>query len=84
MTSSSAYYYTKVMSELFLHSSSHSGVSFHDISSMADFWNVSMVSPGLSTLLSMATCQALGMSDCGSGHMQSADGSGMREAGEAG
>lgn len=43
-----------------------------------------MVSPGLSALLSMATCQALGMSKCGSGHMQSADGSGMREAGEAG
>ncbi|XP_055976824.1 polycystin-2-like protein 1 [Sorex fumeus] len=39
MTSSSAYYYTKVMSELFLHSQADSGVSFHTISSMADFWD---------------------------------------------
>ncbi|CAH6952351.1 Pkd2l1 [Phodopus roborovskii] len=39
MTSSSAYYYTKVMSELFLHTSSDSGVSFQTISSMADFWD---------------------------------------------
>ncbi|XP_048663097.1 polycystic kidney disease 2-like 1 protein isoform X2 [Marmota marmota marmota] len=39
MTSSSAYYYTKVMSELFLHTPSNTGVSFQDISSMADFWD---------------------------------------------
>ncbi|XP_012789905.2 polycystic kidney disease 2-like 1 protein [Sorex araneus] len=39
MTSSSAYYYTKVMSELFLRSPADSGVSFHTISSMADFWD---------------------------------------------
>ncbi|XP_045658830.1 polycystic kidney disease 2-like 1 protein isoform X1 [Ursus americanus] len=39
MTSSSAYYYTKVMSELFLHTSSDTGVSFQAISSMADFWD---------------------------------------------
>ncbi|XP_036920059.1 polycystic kidney disease 2-like 1 protein isoform X1 [Sturnira hondurensis] len=39
MTSSSAYYYTKVMSELFLHTSSGTRVSFQAISSMADFWN---------------------------------------------
>ncbi|KAK7810931.1 hypothetical protein U0070_013585 [Myodes glareolus] len=39
MTSSSAYYYTKVMSELFLHTPSTSGVSFQTISSMADFWD---------------------------------------------
>ncbi|KAM5322233.1 polycystin-2-like protein 1 isoform 2-T3 [Glossophaga mutica] len=39
MTSSSAYYYTKVMSELFLHTSSDTRVSFQAISSMADFWN---------------------------------------------
>ncbi|XP_039770201.1 polycystic kidney disease 2-like 1 protein [Ornithorhynchus anatinus] len=38
MTSSNAYYYTKVMSELFLQSSSGTGVSFQRISSMADFW----------------------------------------------
>uniref|UniRef100_G3TE93 Polycystin-2-like protein 1 n=1 Tax=Loxodonta africana TaxID=9785 RepID=G3TE93_LOXAF len=39
MTSSSAYYYTKVMSELFLHTPSDTGVSFQTISSMADFWD---------------------------------------------
>nr|XP_034376223.1 polycystic kidney disease 2-like 1 protein [Arvicanthis niloticus] len=39
MTSSSAYYYTKVMSELFLQTPSHSGVSFQTISSMSDFWD---------------------------------------------
>ncbi|XP_039727442.1 polycystin-2-like protein 1 isoform X3 [Pteropus medius] len=39
MTSSSAYYYTKVMSELFLHTSSNTGVSFQAISSMEDFWD---------------------------------------------
>ncbi|XP_031240865.1 polycystic kidney disease 2-like 1 protein [Mastomys coucha] len=39
MTSSSAYYYTKVMSELFLHTPSDSGVSFQTISSMSDFWD---------------------------------------------
>ncbi|KAF5911302.1 hypothetical protein HPG69_019670 [Diceros bicornis minor] len=39
MTSSSAYYYTKVMSELFLHTPSDTGVSFQSISSMADFWD---------------------------------------------
>eukprot|EP00069_Balaena_mysticetus_P022085 bmy_14125T0 len=39
MTSSSAYYYTKVMSELFLHTPSDTGVPFQAISSMADFWD---------------------------------------------
>ncbi|MBZ3874533.1 Polycystic kidney disease 2-like 1 protein [Sciurus carolinensis] len=39
MTSSCAYYYTKVMSELFLHTPSDTGVSFQAISSMADFWD---------------------------------------------
>ncbi|XP_070288616.1 polycystin-2-like protein 1 isoform X4 [Myotis yumanensis] len=39
MTSSSAYYYTKVMSELFLHTPSDTRVSFQAISSMADFWD---------------------------------------------
>ena len=45
MTSSSAYYYTKVMSELFLHSPSDTGISFQAISSMEDIWEVSMRSP---------------------------------------
>ncbi|KAM9068995.1 polycystin-2-like protein 1 isoform 1-T1 [Sarcophilus harrisii] len=39
MTSSSAYYYTKVMSELFLETPSATGVSFQTISSMKDFWS---------------------------------------------
>nr|XP_025033676.1 polycystic kidney disease 2-like 1 protein [Pelodiscus sinensis] len=38
MTSTNAYYYTKVMSDLFLHTPSDSGVSFQSISSMAEFW----------------------------------------------
>jgi len=41
MTSSSAYYYTKVMSELFLQTSTDGRVSFQSIGSMADFWGVS-------------------------------------------
>ncbi|XP_074855560.1 polycystin-2-like protein 1 [Carettochelys insculpta] len=38
MTSTNAYYYTKVMSDLFLHTPSDSGVSFQSVSSMAEFW----------------------------------------------
>uniref|UniRef100_A0A8C0GKI8 Polycystin 2 like 1, transient receptor potential cation channel n=1 Tax=Chelonoidis abingdonii TaxID=106734 RepID=A0A8C0GKI8_CHEAB len=38
MTSTNAYYYTKVMSDLFLQTSSDSGVSFQSIGSMAEFW----------------------------------------------
>ncbi|XP_048362000.1 polycystic kidney disease 2-like 1 protein isoform X2 [Sphaerodactylus townsendi] len=38
MTSSNAYYYTKVMSDLFLQTSADNGVSFQSIGSMADFW----------------------------------------------
>ncbi|NWX66897.1 PK2L1 protein, partial [Promerops cafer] len=38
MTSSNAYYYTKVMSELFLQTSTDGHVSFQSIGSMADFW----------------------------------------------
>ncbi|XP_060096937.1 polycystin-2-like protein 1 [Heteronotia binoei] len=38
MTSSNAYYYTKVMSDLFLQSSSDNRISFQAIGSMADFW----------------------------------------------
>ncbi|NXO15531.1 PK2L1 protein, partial [Oriolus oriolus] len=38
MTSSNAYYYTKVMSELFLQTSTDGRVTFQSISSMADFW----------------------------------------------
>lgn len=41
MTSSNAYYYTKVMSELFLQTSTDGRVSFQSIGSMADFWVVS-------------------------------------------
>uniref|UniRef100_A0A8D2J050 Polycystin 2 like 1, transient receptor potential cation channel n=1 Tax=Varanus komodoensis TaxID=61221 RepID=A0A8D2J050_VARKO len=41
MTSTNAYYYTKVMSELFLQTSSDSGISFQDIGSMAEFWEYS-------------------------------------------
>ncbi|XP_046885450.1 polycystic kidney disease 2-like 1 protein [Hypomesus transpacificus] len=38
MTSSSTYYYTKVMTGLFVNTPSDSGVQFQSISSMADFW----------------------------------------------
>nr|XP_060623069.1 polycystin-2-like protein 1 [Anolis sagrei ordinatus] len=44
MTSSNAYYYTKVMSDLFLQSSSDTSGSFESIGSMADFWGVSKTS----------------------------------------
>ncbi|PKU33984.1 polycystic kidney disease 2-like 1 hypothetical protein [Limosa lapponica baueri] len=46
MTSSNAYYYTKVMSELFLQTSSDGRVSFQSIGSMADFWVVSTTTGG--------------------------------------
>ncbi|XP_060697748.1 polycystin-2-like protein 1 [Hemiscyllium ocellatum] len=39
MTSSNAYYYTKVMSNLFLSTAVDSGVTFQTIHSMADFWS---------------------------------------------
>ncbi|KAL8186750.1 UNVERIFIED_CONTAM: Polycystic kidney disease 2-like 1 protein [Gekko kuhli] len=42
MTSSNAYYYTKVMSDLFLYSSSDNRISFQSIGSMVDFWAVSI------------------------------------------
>ncbi|XP_060896923.1 polycystin-2-like protein 1 [Labrus mixtus] len=38
MTSSSTYYYTKVMTDLFVNTASESGVRFQSISTMADFW----------------------------------------------
>ncbi|XP_078497207.1 polycystin-2-like protein 1 [Lissotriton helveticus] len=38
MTSSNTYYYTKVMSNLFLGTSADNGVTFQSIGSMADFW----------------------------------------------
>lgn len=41
MTSSNTYYYTKVMSNLFLSTAVDTGVTFQTIRSMADFWNVS-------------------------------------------
>uniref|UniRef100_A0A4W3GDS1 Polycystin 2 like 1, transient receptor potential cation channel n=1 Tax=Callorhinchus milii TaxID=7868 RepID=A0A4W3GDS1_CALMI len=39
MTSSNTFYYTKVMSNLFLSAASDTGVSFQTIGSMADFWS---------------------------------------------
>ena len=41
MTSSSTYYYTKAMTDLFVNTASESGVRFQSISTMADFWTVS-------------------------------------------
>uniref|UniRef100_A0A8C5PXA5 Polycystin 2 like 1, transient receptor potential cation channel n=1 Tax=Leptobrachium leishanense TaxID=445787 RepID=A0A8C5PXA5_9ANUR len=38
MTSSNSYYYTNVMSNLFLNTQGDNGVSFTNIGSMADFW----------------------------------------------
>ncbi|KAL2083633.1 hypothetical protein ACEWY4_021406 [Coilia grayii] len=38
MTSSSTYYYTKVMTDLFVNTAGDSGVTFQSIGSMADFW----------------------------------------------
>uniref|UniRef100_A0AAX7TS99 EF-hand domain-containing protein n=1 Tax=Astatotilapia calliptera TaxID=8154 RepID=A0AAX7TS99_ASTCA len=38
MTSSSAYYYTNAMTNLFVNTPSSSGVTFQSIGSMADFW----------------------------------------------
>ncbi|KAG9485041.1 hypothetical protein GDO78_008258 [Eleutherodactylus coqui] len=38
MTSSNTYYYTNVMSKLFLTTASDNGVTFQTISSMTDFW----------------------------------------------
>uniref|UniRef100_A0A8C8ICF6 Polycystic kidney disease 2-like 1 protein n=1 Tax=Oncorhynchus tshawytscha TaxID=74940 RepID=A0A8C8ICF6_ONCTS len=38
MTSSNTYYYTKVMTDLFVLTPSGNGVTFQSISSMADFW----------------------------------------------
>ncbi|XP_056903628.1 polycystic kidney disease 2-like 1 protein [Takifugu flavidus] len=38
MTSSSTYYYTKAMTDLFVNAAGESGVKFQSISSMTDFW----------------------------------------------
>ncbi|KAG7462420.1 hypothetical protein MATL_G00184660 [Megalops atlanticus] len=38
MASSNAFYYTKVMTDLFVNTPSENGVTFQSISSMADFW----------------------------------------------
>ncbi|XP_069545902.1 polycystin-2-like protein 1 [Brachyistius frenatus] len=38
MTSSSTYYYTKAMTDLFVNTAGEGGVRFQSISSMADFW----------------------------------------------
>ncbi|XP_054654778.1 polycystic kidney disease 2-like 1 protein [Dunckerocampus dactyliophorus] len=41
MTSSSTYYYTKAMTDLFVNTAGESGVKFQSISTMADFWTFS-------------------------------------------
>lgn len=41
MTSSSTYYYTKAMTDLFVNTAGESGVRFQSINTMADFWTVS-------------------------------------------
>ncbi|CAG04723.1 unnamed protein product, partial [Tetraodon nigroviridis] len=38
MTSSSTYYYTKAMTDLFVNTADQSGLTFQSISTMADFW----------------------------------------------
>uniref|UniRef100_A0A8C7CCJ4 Polycystin 2 like 1, transient receptor potential cation channel n=1 Tax=Oncorhynchus kisutch TaxID=8019 RepID=A0A8C7CCJ4_ONCKI len=43
MTSSNTYYYTKVMTDLFVLTPSGNGVTFQSISSMADFWTGPML-----------------------------------------
>ncbi|XP_053188741.1 polycystic kidney disease 2-like 1 protein [Scomber japonicus] len=39
MTSSSTYYYTKAMTDLFVNTASENGVKFQSIGTMADFWS---------------------------------------------
>ncbi|KAJ0004973.1 hypothetical protein NQD34_011187, partial [Periophthalmus magnuspinnatus] len=39
MTSSSTYYYTKAMTDLFINAAGESGVKFQSIGTMADFWD---------------------------------------------
>lgn len=41
MTSSSTYYYTKAMTDLFVNTAGDGGVKFQSIGTMADFWTVS-------------------------------------------
>lgn len=41
MTSSSTYYYTKAMTDLFVNTADPSGLKFQSLSTMADFWAVS-------------------------------------------
>ncbi|XP_029306051.1 LOW QUALITY PROTEIN: polycystic kidney disease 2-like 1 protein [Cottoperca gobio] len=41
MTSSSTYYYTKAMTDLFVNTAGESGVRFQSISTMGDFWTYS-------------------------------------------
>lgn len=41
MTSSSTYYYTKAMTDLFVNAAGESGVKFQSISTVTDFWTVS-------------------------------------------
>lgn len=42
MTSSSTYYFTKAMTDLFVNSGGDAGVAFQSIGTMADFWSVSL------------------------------------------
>lgn len=42
MTSSSTYYFTKAMTDLFVNSAGDAGVSFQSIGTMNDFWTVSL------------------------------------------
>lgn len=41
MTSSSTYYYTKAMTDLFVNAAGETGVKFQSIGTMTDFWTVS-------------------------------------------
>lgn len=41
MTSTTMYYYTKVMSDLFLDTTHESGGTFRTITNVEDFWKVS-------------------------------------------
>ncbi|KAK2098820.1 Polycystic kidney disease 2-like 1 protein [Saguinus oedipus] len=70
MTSSSAYYYTKVMSELFLHTASDAGVSFQAISSMADFWDQTGDKLGSQRMRAKVILRVGGQEEAGSGSSQ--------------
>lgn len=50
MTSSSTYYYTKAMTDLFVNTAGDCGVKFQSISTMTDFWTVSFPSVFISSM----------------------------------